>query len=337
MKNVGKKLGSLFLAFAIMLTAVVCDVTPVQAAGKSSTDVLTNVYNDGGSVTGNQAILIPFTLAANNGFKVYIIAQSPVEANLQLFDSEQKALSDVETATTDMYDEISLGETNGYAIVHTFAKVSAGDYYYAMQFAQDTQVIVEIDQINTISIQPKATITAGFTKKLSVSGAKVKKWESRNKAIATVDKNGKVTAKKKGKAKIVATLADGKTKLECTVTVAENKFSETKVTLNDCKDNAWGMAAYKAVFDKKGNLVINTQVVNNHSYKRLTELRNLKIVVKDANGKTVATYKQSKSAVSVSPQSTKGYTFTIKKADLKKKKADLRNGDVVIDADGYGR
>ena len=335
MKNMGKKLGSLFLAFAILLTAVVCDVTPVQAA--SSTEVLTSVYYEGGMVTGGQAAVVPFTLTANDGFKVYIIAQNPVEVDLQLYDSEKNALTEVKTGTTDMYDEVSLGEETGYLLVHTFTNVTAGDYYYAMQFAQDTQVVVEIDQINTASVQPKATITAGFTKKLSVSGTKVKKWESRNKAIATVDKNGKVTAKKKGKTKIVATLADGKTKLECTVTVAENKYSDTKVTLNDCKYNTWGMAAYKAAFDKNGNLVINTQVANNHGYKRLTELRNFKIVVKDANGKTVATYKQSKVAVSVSTQSTKGYTFTIKKADLKKKKADLRNGEIVIDANGYGR
>ena len=42
-------------------------------------------------------------------------------------------------------------------------------------------------------------------------------------------------------------------------------------------------------------------------------------------------------AVNVSPESAKGYTFTIKKSDLKKKKADLRNGTVTVDANGYGR
>ena len=69
----------------------------------------------------------------------------------------------------------------------------------------------------------------------------------------------------------------------------------------------------------------------------MVELRNIKIVVKDVNDKTVGTYKASKMAVNVSPESAKGYTFTIKKSDLKKKKADLRNGTVTVDANGYGR
>ena len=44
------------------------------------------------------------------------------------------------------------------------------------------------------------------TKKLKISGAvgyKVK-WSSKSKKIATVDKNGKVTAKKPGKTYIIA-------------------------------------------------------------------------------------------------------------------------------------
>ena len=43
-------------------------------------------------------------------------------------------------------------------------------------------------------------------------GDSVKKWTSSNKSIATVDKNGKITATaKEGKATITVTLASGKT------------------------------------------------------------------------------------------------------------------------------
>ncbi|MDD7713857.1 MAG: SLAP domain-containing protein [Lachnobacterium sp.] len=253
-----------------------------------------------------------------------------------LCDSNQKALTDARTKSVDLYNPVEWNGQTYYAVVDRYTNVPAGDYYYGLQFAQDTQVIVDVEQINNASIQSKATITAGFTKKLSVSGAKVKSWTSRDKSIATVDKSGKVTAKKKGKTKIVATLTSGE-KIDCTVTVAANNFSNTKATLNDCEYGKWGIAAYRASFDKSGNLVVKTQCVNNNGYKRLVELRNIKIVVKDVNDKTVGTYKASKMAVNVSPESAKGYTFTIKKSDLKKKKADLRNGTITVDANGYGR
>ena len=44
------------------------------------------------------------------------------------------------------------------------------------------------------------------------------KWTSSNKKVATVNKNGKVTAKKKGTATITVKTANGK-KYSCKVTV----------------------------------------------------------------------------------------------------------------------
>lgn len=334
MKNMKKRVGSFVLAFAVMITTVLCGVTPVQA--KSSVVSADSVYTTGGTAAAGETRAIPFTLDANNGLEIYIIVPSPVEVKVLLCDSNQKALTDARTASVDLYKPVEWNGQTYYAVVDRYTNVPAGDYYYGLQFAQDTQVIVDVEQINNASIQSKATITAGFTKKLSVSGAKVKSWTSRDKSIATVDKSGKVTAKKKGKTKIVATLTSGE-KIDCTVTVAANNFSNTKATLNDCEYGKWGIAAYRASFDKSGNLVVKTQCVNNNGYKRLVELRNIKIVVKDVNDKTVGTYKASKMAVNVSPESAKGYTFTIKKSDLKKKKADLRNGTITVDANGYGR
>jgi len=43
-------------------------------------------------------------------------------------------------------------------------------------------------------------------------------WKSSNKKVATVDKNGKVTAKKKGTCVITVTIANGK-KAKCKITV----------------------------------------------------------------------------------------------------------------------
>lgn len=64
----------------------------------------------------------------------------------------------------------------------------------------------------------KASMTKGKTMQLKVKGTKKKvKWSSSKKSVATVSKNGKVTAKKSGKATITAKV--GKKKLKCKVTV----------------------------------------------------------------------------------------------------------------------
>lgn len=79
------------------------------------------------------------------------------------------------------------------------------------------------------SARLKATVTPeGASKKLS--------WKSSNKKVATVT-NGKVTAKKAGKATITVTNGDGK-KAACKVTVtakAQKKKQPTKVSLNKKK------------------------------------------------------------------------------------------------------
>lgn len=64
----------------------------------------------------------------------------------------------------------------------------------------------------------KVTIGVGDTYQLKVSGTSKKaKWSTSNKKVATVNKNGKVTGKKKGTATITAKI--GKKSYKCKVTV----------------------------------------------------------------------------------------------------------------------
>lgn len=86
----------------------------------------------------------------------------------------------------------------------------------------------------------KATLYVGQSMKLKLkvtTGSRKKKakwrWISSNKAVATVNKNGKVVAKKKGVANITAEI--GKKKYTCTVTVKkrELKAEKRKVTLRN--------------------------------------------------------------------------------------------------------
>ena len=112
------------------------------------------------------------------------------------------------------------------------------------------------------------------------------------------------------------------------MTVKENKYSVTKPSLSDARQVGYFVEAYKASYDKSGNLVINAIIINN-SANRIACLKDVKFVVKDANGKVVGTYKASKYNVSVSSYSTKSVKFTLKKSLLKKKKIDLRNATIV--------
>ena len=61
----------------------------------------------------------------------------------------------------------------------------------------------------------------GILYTLKLNGSKVKSWASSNKKIASVDKKGKVSAKKKGNATITAVATNGK-KYTCKVNVTKN-------------------------------------------------------------------------------------------------------------------
>ena len=82
----------------------------------------------------------------------------------------------------------------------------------------------------------KATVTAGYTVKLKVTGTNKKvKWSSSNTRIATVGRTGKVKGIKPGKATITAKV--GKKKYRCAVTVKKaSSVTEFTIVLN--KDTA---------------------------------------------------------------------------------------------------
>ena len=68
----------------------------------------------------------------------------------------------------------------------------------------------------------KVTLYVGKSVRLKVKGTKKKaKWKSSNKKVAVVSSKGKVSAKKKGTARITAKI--GKKKLVCRVTVKNKK------------------------------------------------------------------------------------------------------------------
>lgn len=94
------------------------------------------------------------------------------------------------------------------------------------------------------------TITIGNTAELFVKNTtKTVKWSSSNKAVAKVDADGEVTAKKAGKAKITAKV--GKKKYQCNVTVPKQYISSKSVFIqkgSKQKLNVYGVSKDDSLF-----------------------------------------------------------------------------------------
>ncbi len=105
--------------------------------------------------------------------------------------------------------------------------------FLATQFAT-VQAAAKTNK-ETISLNKSVyTLKKGKTVKLKAvlnKAAKRKgvKWSSSNRKVATVSKNGKVTAKRKGKAAITATVKETSVKARCKITVG---IPVSRVTLN---------------------------------------------------------------------------------------------------------
>lgn len=104
----------------------------------------------------------------------------------------------------------------------------------------------------------KIILYEGKTKKLSVKNADEKiKWSSSKKKVATVNSNGKVYAKGKGKATITAKI--GGKKLKCKVTVKEKPAQYGSLNgsvtyfYNNFKGNVSDTGAYVYLISKSGS------------------------------------------------------------------------------------
>ena len=97
-----------------------------------------------------------------------------------------------------------------------------------------TKLVTSLTLNKTVlPLQPKKTEKLTATVSPSDADNKTVKWTTSNSAVATVNSNGKVTAKGKGTAIIKATAADGSGEnATCKVTVVTPKRSVSSVTLN---------------------------------------------------------------------------------------------------------
>lgn len=107
-------------------------------------------------------------------------------------------------------------------------------YMFSLVSIQSFFIIDEPTVVKAATIKinkKKAILIKGQTLKLKVNGVNKKIiWKSSDKKIATVSTKGKVTAKKKGTAKITAKI--GKKKAVCNISVEEPCISKNTLSLN---------------------------------------------------------------------------------------------------------
>lgn len=320
MKTRFTKFGAVVLAMVLCITAVLGNGSTAKAAE----DYITLLEIDSASASAYTPVSHEFTVTKDATVELMVgMSGAPVGFKLEVLDSAGNLYNDFTAYATD---SSWLSYQGDYYRVLQCNNMDAGDYTLVLTFDSDVaDYFCYIDQEKasaTIS-NTKATITAGFTKTLKVTGGTVVSWTSSKKSVATVSSKGVVTGKKAGKATITAKTKDGQT-LKCVVTVKSNVYSKTKYTNSSAPMGDCTMYVYKASYDKNGNLVMKARFINNYYY-RVSSLKNIKVTMKTASGKKIGTYSLSSKSVSVSSGSYKDFTFTIKKSKLNVKKADLRN------------
>ncbi|MCB6993076.1 Ig domain-containing protein [bacterium 210820-DFI.6.37] len=130
--------------------------------------------------------------------------------------------------------------------------------------------------------QTEATLKPGqdlaLTAELDKNADDTLIWTSSDDAVASVDNDGKVTAKKVGTATITATAVDGKVSAECKVTVEPIKV--TGITLDTAK---------ATIYVGKTRTLKATVAPSDATYKAVTwTSSNSKVAKVDANGKVTA-------------------------------------------------
>ncbi len=339
-KSIQKTLTSLLLIAALCISGLCYQAETAKAANSNYTTLFTtDNLSDDNPVAAGQTVNYNFNVSSNGTITLLVYTLPKTAMTLKVTAANGSTLYDKTILSTDdgwyeypLNDNVSLFY-NGI----TWKNPTAGTYTLSLTFEEDTYYMVYAEQApatQTPTQAPKptaapsltassVTVTAGFSQTIAVnnnSGAVT--WSSNKSSVASVS-NGKITGKKAGTATITAKTAGGYT-MSCKVTVKKNEYSVKKLSVRKVTYGKTGLDVYKVSYDKKGNLVIKARVLNNSSYK-LQKIKNLKIKIKNNNGKTIGTYSaKNLKKVNLKAGKAKAYTFKIKKSKLKVKKADLR-------------
>lgn len=303
-----KKFYKSFLALALFLGLMTLNVTCVRGANVSSLSVT----------------------ASGNKISVNGSCDSDVSAcAVTVYDSTGGTLLDLETcaASTGKYSYtlskdfvdgtylIKVADYNGGAFESANITVDTS----TSDTADSTVAVtgVKLDK-STVTLNPKKTAQLAATIEPANATNQAVKWSTSNKSVATVDGNGKVTAKAAGTAKITVTTVDGGKTATCTIKVRGITLNDTKVTVQKGKTNKSVTA--KAVNDTLDKVTVKDKKI------ATVKLKNGKLQIKGVKkGKTTVTVKSKggiSQTVTVTVQTGKVTTtkLTVKKTKVSIKK-----------------
>lgn len=222
-------------------------------------------------------------------------------------------------------------------------------------FSNTTNTITVDAATKSIGVQisnKKLSIIKGQTKQLYITGTSTAvKWSSSNKKIATVNKNGKVTAKKAGKTTINAKINNKV--LKCTITVIsiglnyENLAiakgstkklkllnSTAKVKYSSSNNNICTVSKNGEVKGKKAGRATITAVVGKTKYKCNVVVKNNKVKKKDKSGTYNYIYNPEVKRTELSNE--KSYTVNHNSNEIQvninkdKNTLDIKSGDIIV-------
>ena len=217
--NKTKKLVSVLLSLVIMLSTVAFLAVPIQAAGTiksiySSFDWLDDEYYGSFSISRKSDIKFTF--------------KSEIKADVNVYDENYDDVLDYKN-TESFTKTVTLDKGTYEFELVPYGDVSYGDYD---EDDYDFSLLIQDVTVYSTGIKFKSkgrtcSVGSKFILKptLSPSGSIPKSisYTSSNRKVATVDKNGKVTAKGLGKCTITAKLNNGK-KATYIVTVNSTKL-----------------------------------------------------------------------------------------------------------------
>lgn len=178
--NGTRRIVTFMLALVLVFTTVCVGTTEVEAAEKFTTIIAPTQTEQ---ATAGTEVKTPFSLTKSYGFVAQIVTEAPVDMTITVYDSvgnkAQWADNPYQVSSSSTSWEYEEGV---YYFVDPVPNVDAGDYYYGITFSQSTKYLLYMYQYNggaKIS-NANAVVTKGYTKKLSVTGAKVKAWKSKD-------------------------------------------------------------------------------------------------------------------------------------------------------------
>ena len=347
---------AVFMAVALVCLSCLTE-RPAQAAFESYTPFL----NDTGNAAAYQVLNLDISMLQSSAAKIGVVVPSPVGMSVTLFKSDGVTMLYRDEVTSQdgwVYDS----SVQGYPYVLDLSAPTLGRYVLTLCFDTDTaytvigvqdgdypsglpvekptaapsEPLVPGTPSVPLSISSKSLkLTEGFASKLSASGGTgTVKWSSSKPSVASVNSKGKVTAKNAGSAIITASSQDG-SKATCKVTVKVNVYLKKATLANDIPYGRAVLDIYRVSYNSKGDLVVKVNFLNNCG-RTVTELRDIKVTVKDGSGHVIGTYFKKKKSVSVFSPGGKGFKFVVKKSKLKQKSVkDLRKATVKAKGNYY--